>query len=321
MNAETRFLLLSIVLLFLPSFALAANGVLYIAPQYATEALGETFDVRVLVDTDGATINAAEAELAFDPKALAVTAISTDGSILGSFATPPEFSNVAGTIRFTGWTRNEYAGKDGLLVTIAFKALRKMTSNAQLTAGTILAVGANGSNIVTSMKSATYAVSEERSNASEASTSAAASVRTAQAPQPLPTAPSFSEDEQTIQPGEHVIVRGTASPDAKVLIALQRGDGTPKTSAVYAGADGSFTYLSDDPLQEGTYTLLAQVEDQSGQRSPPSQKLTVHVFASGILTAQAATGAATSGFPFAIILFCAALAGGYVLHRLAKKHA
>src|SRR5262249_15223619 len=109
-------------------------------------------------DTGGTLINAAEGDLSFNTEALEVEKISEDDSILSSWSTPPVFSNEEGTIRFAGWTKQNYSGDAGLLVTVTFKALKNTVGNARLAAGAILAANGEESNIITSMRSGVFTI-------------------------------------------------------------------------------------------------------------------------------------------------------------------
>jgi hypothetical protein len=199
-----------------------AGGVLYVYPETGIYTIGEIFEIKVYADSGGQKINAAETELTFNPDALEVQKILTNDSILDSWPTPPTFSNQKGVVRFSGWAKVPYEGAAGLLVTIRFKALRNMTSNAYLAAGAILAADGSGSNIITSMKSGLYSVGPQHAEIPEdimptttIVSQEPAIAKIAEAPV-MPDTPAFEKTSMSMDAGDRIVVNGTAAPNTKV---------------------------------------------------------------------------------------------------------
>lgn len=290
-----------------PSLALA-GATLYLSPAYAAHTVGDQFDVQVLVDTGGSGMSAAEAELSFDPAALSVMDVSTDGSILGSWPTPPSFSS-DGAIRFTGWTSAYYAGHSGLLVTVRFAALRPGTPVIGITSGTVLAAGDAGSNILSDMEPASVSiVSHEFVPAPSGE-----SVAPAPVPEPPPAAPTLAASSSAAI-GDRIAVSGTAQPGATIYLWLEKDEDLPERSTLSAGPDGSFTFTAPDPALPGTYTAWAQAEGNDGQKSALSQKITVTVSAGDLAASAAGAGVASGIMPLIALILLAAF-GGYIYYR------
>jgi len=142
-------------LFFSPVFAVE-GGSLFLSPKSGVYAVSEVFSVKVLLDSAGNEINAAEAELNFNTDELFVEDISLEGSIFSLWTIPPKFSNETGVIEFAGGTKEKFKGSEGLLLTIKFRALKSIVSSARLAAGAILAADGKASNIITSMRSGVY---------------------------------------------------------------------------------------------------------------------------------------------------------------------
>ena len=138
------------------AFAFAADGSLSLSPENGTFAVGDTFDVQIVVDSGARAVNAAEADISFDPHSLSVESISTDGSIIGSWPTQPHFSNTDGTIQFSGWTKERFTSSRGLLLTISFRALQVASSPVTFTSGSVLAAEAQETNVLSSMRSGLF---------------------------------------------------------------------------------------------------------------------------------------------------------------------
>jgi antitoxin (DNA-binding transcriptional repressor) of toxin-antitoxin stability system len=291
-------------------------------PESGSYRIGEIFEVKVLADSGGVPINAVEAELNFNPTALAVETISTENSILSSFSTEPTFSNTDGVIAFSGWTGGTFTGNDGLLITITFKALRDASANAHLAAGAMLAVQ-DGSNIITSMKSGVYTVAPRelvRPRLPQNSSSTPETVPeiiSVPAPSPL-----FSQYAQSIRAGDQIVVQGTTDPSARLIVWLQKGSEETMHS-VTSNADGSFTFTAPRPAEEGVYRIWAAVEDVYGVPGPQSDRIAINVRSSGLAASVVpSTDLISTLLPYITLLLFVALATGYLVHRhkVAKRH-
>ncbi len=307
-------LLVAVLLLLFPIVAQAADGTLYMLPERGAYNIGEIFEVKVLADSGGVPINAVEAELSFNPTALAVETISTQNSILSSFSTEPSFSNTEGSIAFSGWTGGTFTGSDGLLVTVTFKALRDASANAHLAAGAMLAVQ-DGSNIITSMKSGVYTVAPRelvRPILGSASLESADPPEIISVPAPPPL---FTQFEQSIHAGEQIVVQGTTDPSARLIVWLQKGNEETMHS-VSSNADGSFTFTAPRAADEGVYRIWAAVEDAYGVPGPHSDRIAINVRSAGLAASVVpSTDLITTLFPYVAFLIIAALSGAYIVHR------
>jgi hypothetical protein len=318
MNAA---LLIALCLLLCPVVQLEAAGPsLYVSPERGVYSIGETFDVQVLADTGEESINAAEAEIRFDTNVLEVIRLSTDDSLLSSWPTLPSHSNEEGYIKFSGWAEQHFNGSNGLLITITFRALRNDVSNAHLAAGAMLAADEFGSNIVTSMRSGAYRI-EPKQIPAEAP---APSTDEVSAPEEgvvqgafdeLPTAPTI-EYEREMAAGEHIIIRGTTLPSARMFVWLKHGEGEESRTELTSESDGSFSFVSGDPAEPGVYRAWVQVEGESGERSPSSERATISVRPVGLAAAAfSAAELATALFPLIALLVVGGLCFGYLLHK------
>lgn len=130
------------------------GGQLYISPNQNSHSVGESFDVQVLANTDAQAVNAIEGEIAYIPRDLSIEKVSIDKSILMSWSTPPAYDSASGLVTFSGWTDSKFTGKDGLIVTLTLRALRVGQTSLNFNSGSMLAADLQGSNIISSMKSA-----------------------------------------------------------------------------------------------------------------------------------------------------------------------
>lgn len=300
--------------LLLPGGVFAAEAALFVEPETGSYTIGEIFEIRVYADTDGAEVNAAEAELTFNPDAIEVQKVSTDGSILDAWPTQPTFSNQAGTLRFAGWTKMPYRGSRGLLVTVHFKALRSRPSNAYLAAGAILAADGKGSNIITSMRSGLYTVEPREEGAVPELGEATSTEESYEAYiEEAPPAPVFDPHPGFVPVGERIVVTGVAAPNTKIVFLFGEGDDA-ETTALTTDTDGAFMFVSNMGARPGVYRLRAMTENENGKMSEAA-RLTITVRSEG-LASVAAVGADVVGtfLPILFLLVLGGLGAGYLYH-------
>ncbi|MBU1348754.1 hypothetical protein KJ781_01645 [Patescibacteria group bacterium] len=95
--------------------------------------------------------------------------------------------------------------------------------------------------------------------------------------QPL-EAPVITDYPTDLRSGEILAVKGTtAYPGAEVDIYLRYESDEPKRTSVRSGEDGRFTFVAEDRVTSGIYTLWAVVTDDRGAKSGPSEKVTIAV--------------------------------------------
>lgn len=306
-----------LAVIFPTSFVHAADGVLYLVPGRAVHAVGDTFKVEIFANTDNTPISAAEAELRYDPSVLSVEEISTDGSVLGSWSTVPAFPDKDGKITFSGWSNDHYSGVEGLLVTIAFRALRNTSTDVRLTAGAILSVD-GGSNIITSMRSAAISIQPRevipKPLSVDVATTTDDSLIANSTEKVSVLQPVFTEYESTIKAGDRIIVKGSAPADAKVSIWIEKQGDAVQRMDITSGPDGTFTFVSDEGVESGEYRLWAQAIDADGVRTATSTIITIAASPTGLA---ASAGLVSTGSAYLPILIIGVLGFGigYLFHR------
>lgn len=146
------------LMLFSVSYSLVSAATLRLSPDTGVYTAGGTFSVRIVVNTQGQPINAAEGEVAFDPDDLSVVSVSKAGSIFTLWTREPEFSNTAGKIYFGGGSPSGYTGSAGTVMTVTFRAKHAGTTNVTYAVGSILAADGKGTNVLSGMQSGSYTI-------------------------------------------------------------------------------------------------------------------------------------------------------------------
>lgn len=155
----SQFFRFVLILLLLAPAGAAFASTLSLTPATGVYTTGSTFTVRVVVNTKGAAINAADGVLSFNPKELQVISASRSSSIFNLWTTEPTYSNSAGTVSFSGGSPTGYTGGAGTVMSVTFKTLGAGSPRVTMTSGSVLAADGRGTNVLTSMGSGAYTVS------------------------------------------------------------------------------------------------------------------------------------------------------------------
>jgi hypothetical protein len=189
-------LLLALIALALPQHSYASAS-LYFNPATGSFAQGQTFSVSVYVSSPSQSINAVSAVISFPQEQLQVTSLSKSGSIVSFWAQEPEYSNNSGSVSFEGVIPNPgYQGGNGKLVSITFRSLASGTAQLRIVAGSVLANDGAGTNITSSLGSASYSIGS-----------------TSPVKSPAPTSPKLQQNNQL--PIEPKVKSGTHPDSSK----------------------------------------------------------------------------------------------------------
>lgn len=102
-----------------PSRADAA--ILYLTPSSGTYTVGSTFDVSLLLNTEGETINTIAANINFPADRLQLVSPSTGNSIISLWITPPSADNIKGKVVLQGGLPGGVSFNNGLVITLTFR--------------------------------------------------------------------------------------------------------------------------------------------------------------------------------------------------------
>lgn len=149
----------AIILICCTFFAFTVSAAsLSISPNTGVYSSGQSFTVRLTVNTSGAPINAADGTLSFNPKEISVVSV-TKGSIFNLWTADPTFSNSAGTITFSGGSPTGYTGSAGTILSITFKAQNAGAPKISFSKGSVLAADGKGTNVLSAMNGGAYTIS------------------------------------------------------------------------------------------------------------------------------------------------------------------
>jgi len=140
---------------------LAEAATLSVSPGTGVYTAGQTFTARVVVNTSGQTVNAAEGTLSFNPAELSVVSLSK-GSIFNLWTSEPAYSNSAGTVTFSGGaTPPGYKGSAGTALSVTFRVKNAGNPKVTFKSGAVLAADGRGTNVLTSMSGGSYTIAAQ----------------------------------------------------------------------------------------------------------------------------------------------------------------
>ncbi len=150
-------ILLFLIIILSPAITLAAS--LSVSPSTGVYTSGSTFTSRIVVNTNGQSINAAEGTIKFNPQELTVVSVDRSNSIFNLWVSEPTFSNTAGTISFSGGLPSGYKGSSGSIFNITFRTKNSGNAKVSITSGAVLANDGMGTNVLSTMGGAAYTIS------------------------------------------------------------------------------------------------------------------------------------------------------------------
>jgi len=113
----------SILLLPLKIFS-APQAALFLNPGSGAFLVGSTFNLSVVLDTKGNSINTAEIEIMFPPDKVQLASPSVGLSIIQLWPAPPSFSNKKGQVYFVGGIPSPgIITSDGVVLTLTFRVV------------------------------------------------------------------------------------------------------------------------------------------------------------------------------------------------------
>jgi heme/copper-type cytochrome/quinol oxidase subunit 2 len=114
------FLIIFLCVVFITPGVVSAAS-LSISPSTGTFSVGSTFDVSILLNTNGKSANALAVSLKFPPDMLQVVSPSTGQSVVGVWTAAPKFDNLTGRVDLQGGIPGGITASDGLITTLTFR--------------------------------------------------------------------------------------------------------------------------------------------------------------------------------------------------------
>jgi len=137
--------------------ATAKAASLYFSPASGKFDAGNIFTVSVLVNTQSAAINNAEATVNFPAEFLSVISVSQSNSIFSLWPQSVVFSNSAGTISFNGGLPTPgFNGSSGKIFSAVFRVKKAGTASLVFSGASVRANDGKGTDVLSSVGSAQF---------------------------------------------------------------------------------------------------------------------------------------------------------------------
>ncbi|HEY0979854.1 MAG TPA: cohesin domain-containing protein [Candidatus Paceibacterota bacterium] len=122
----------------------ATAATLVVTPPSASVTEGSTFSVSVRTDTQGQSVNVAEATVGFSTDTLEIVSVSPGATF--TLQTPGSPSKTASTAYFSAGIPSGYNGSAGMLGRITFRAKKAGKATISVTSGKVLLNDGNATN-------------------------------------------------------------------------------------------------------------------------------------------------------------------------------
>lgn len=152
-----RFAIATFCLFFAGVDAALAAGV-YIVPKQGSYSRGDTVTADVKINSEGESINAAQAKVSWSTSVLELVDVSKDGSVFQFWVEEPVVAAGANAVSFIGGTAKGISGGALQLLKLKFKAVGIGTVSLSLSQAAVTASDGKGTNILSKVSGASYTV-------------------------------------------------------------------------------------------------------------------------------------------------------------------
>jgi hypothetical protein len=149
--------ILLITNIFIPQVYAATLG---FRPDSGSYSVGDTINVKIIVNSASKSINAVQAQVKFSNDVLSLNSISKSGSIINLWAQEPSYSNSSGTASLEGVVLSGYSGTSGTVATLVFRVKASGNANIQIQTASVLANDGNGTEVLTSKNNASFNITQ-----------------------------------------------------------------------------------------------------------------------------------------------------------------
>jgi hypothetical protein len=89
--------------------------------------------------------------------------------------------------------------------------------------------------------------------------------------------PKITNYPELVLPEENLVLKGTAIPNTKITVYLQKDNDEPKTEETQTDGSGNWTFVSSKKLEAGVYKIWLIATDQNGAQSNPTDPIVIQV--------------------------------------------
>lgn len=250
---------------------------LSISPSASNVFVGNTFIVKINVNTLSKSINNAEGIIQFPADMLEVLSMNKISSIFYLWVEEPSFSNSTGKITFNGGVPDPgFVGQNGNILSITFKAKKQGTASVVFTSGIVRENDGLGTDIINKLTGATFYIKKAVTPITPTPIPTPVLTPVPEVLQPLPI-PKAPEIMASIKDGVTSIVGSSGYPQAQVFITFVSQEGIKILVLGVADINGNFNILVPNSLKPDSYAVIATMTKEDKTNSEASNAIIVKI--------------------------------------------
>jgi len=284
-------LVVSTPLVFQGGAARAAAGAstISLSPSAGTYGLDQTFQVSIMLDTNGEAVNAVQADLSFPADKLEVTGLDYRTGAFLLLVLDHSYDNAAGQVHVAGGLPSPgFTGTAGRVATVTFKTKAAGTANVTLDATSAVLRNADSVNILTGRQPGQFTISGGETlpgglvflpsivSCTEGSNTAFA-VRLATAPAAAVTVALSSDSQATLVPASVTFGASDWNSPRVVIVSVTDDAAVQGTRTVAVQS----VVTSTDPAYQGLATVPVLVTIYDNDVAPTGHLITASVSGAG----------------------------------------
>lgn len=261
------YILFSAVIILLSSSTFVSAATFNLSLNANSVKIGDTFNASIKIDSEGASINTAQATLIYPSGNLSIESIDKTNSVFNFWLAEPTFSNTDGKLSFTAGSGSGFTGPSLQVLNVKFKAKGNGTANITFNDAAITLSDGSGTNVLSDAKGASITISPQGSVSSSTNIVAApvqierAAVPSAKSPvAPVVTIPLYPDPEKWYNLSSVFSASWVLPADVTAVATLVDKDprGVPTNS------EGLFDNKSFAPLDNGVWYLHVRFKNNIG---------------------------------------------------------
>lgn len=250
---------------------------LYFEPSTITRNAGETFDVKVLINTGSNVVAAADLNLAFNPATATnnVKIVSIQrGAFFGETYSPPVVTDGTASITVGGAAAKQSTDTDNHLVTVTLEALADTAGSVNLEFTSDTQVGSIETSGNVLMSRDPLVITIGTGTGANPSPSSSPSVSPSSSPGGPAATPSPSPVTTISQPAngttltsKRPVFSGKTFNNGLVVLTISKNNSPVLTANVNATATGNWTYTATQDISNGSnyvITITGTPSDDAG---------------------------------------------------------
>ncbi len=264
-------------LLFGVNVSAQARPSIFLSAPPKQVSVGERLSVDVKIQSTAQSVNAVSGVLAFPESLLRVSSISKDRSLINLWTEDPKATR--NRVSFEGIILNPgFQGASGQVLRITFEAKKTGTALLNFSEGSILANDGRGTNILSTLGSASFKIIEGQTFSQYQTIALAPESR-------LAILPVITEYSPAVDPATNAYLKGRGEPNAltkivfkdvsfksigeKFIALLQTKKKKLDEVLVKNDAEGGFQYTSLSNLVAGVYNATPFLVDSEANTEKP----------------------------------------------------